>query len=224
MSKTNLMHVVCFCCLLFCDLLIAQQITQDIPNKNYNNRFGTEVRGKNAIVLAIGASVPNADFNEPLFELYTHIGYKRFFGPYVDISFEYHKFNLAFKDEFNEGFMSFDLNLELTLFPYKSFTPFVFVGGGLNAANYFTSTDSKVQAGAGFEFLVTKAIGIKLFADYNYLFTDELDGKVSGEANDVYWRAAFGVNFYFGKRRKHKKIGKDVPTVINSNPIIHNKN
>lgn len=225
MSRTILLNAVFLsCCLLFCNSLVAQQINQNISDENYNPKFGTEIRGKNAISIAIGASLPNTDFAEPLFEIYTHIGYKRFLGKYVNIHFGYHKFNLAYSDVLNEGFMSFDLNLELILFPRHIFTPFLFVGGGLNATNDFTRTDSKVQGGGGFELLVTESIGIKLFAEYNYLFTDELDGIISGEANDVYWRAAFGINFYFGKKGKHKRIKKNIPTVINSNPIIHHKN
>ena len=213
-----------FCCLLFCNSLIAQQKIKDRQVTNYNPKFGLEVRGKNAITVAVGTSLINSDFSEPLFELYSHAGYKRFLGPYVNVNLGYHKFNVANKDVFNEGFMSFDLNLEWTLFPHNLFTPFLFAGGGINASNFFTQTEPKAQGGVGFELLVTASVGVKLFAEYNYLFTDVLDGRISGEANDMYWRMAFGVNFYFGKRSNRKKIGKNVPTIINSNPIIHVKN
>ena len=223
MRNTFLIYTIYLsCCFLYCNSLTAQQISQSIQNKN--SKFRTEIRGENTVSIAVGTSVLNGDFTDPLFEIYTHIGYKRFLGPYVNVNFGYQKFNLAYKDEFNEGFMSFDMNLELYLFPYHSFTPFVFAGGGLNASNFFTRTDSKVQGGGGFELLVTRSVGIKLFAEYNYLFTDDLDGKISGDADDVYWRAGFGLNFYFGKRGKHKRIKKNEPTVINSNPIIHSKN
>jgi hypothetical protein len=223
MRNTFLLYTVYLsCCFLFCNSLIAQQISQSIQNQNSKTQI--DIRGKNAVSIAAGTSVLNGDFAEPLFEIYTHIGYKRFLGPYVNVNFGYQKFNLAYKDEFNEGFMSFDMNLELYLFPHHSFTPFVFAGGGLNASNFFTRTDSKIQGGGGFELLVTVSVGIKLFAEYNYLFTDDLDGKISGDADDAYWRAGLGLNFYFGKRGKHKKLKKNEPTIINSNPIIHYKN
>jgi hypothetical protein len=223
MPKTILLYTVYLsCCFLFCNSLTAQQVSQNIQHQN--SKFETDFRGKNAVSIAVGTAVLNGDFADPLFEIYTHIGYKRFLGSYVNVNFGYQKFNLAYKDDFNEGFMSFDMNLELYLFPHHTFTPFVFAGGGLNAANYFTRTDSKVQAGGGFEFLVTASVGIKLFAEYNYLFTDELDGKISGDADDAYWRAGFGMNFYFGRRGKHKKLKKNESTVINSNPIIQYKN
>lgn len=219
------MRTICFCCcLFFCNTLIAQQIGQDITLENYNPKFGTEVRGRNVISAALGTSIINGDYTEPLFEIYSHIGYKRFLGSYVNINFGYHKFNLANEDVFNEGFMSFDLNLELLIFPRNMFTPFLFGGGGYNASNFFTTTEPKVQGGGGLELLIAESVGIKLLAEYNYLFTDEIDGKVFGEADDVYWRMSFGVNFYFGKRSRRRRIDKNVPTVINSNPIIHNKN
>ncbi len=223
MRNTFLIYIIYLsCCFLYCNSLTAQQISQSIQNKN--SKFITEIRGKNAVSIAAGTSVLNGDFTAPLFEIYTHIGYKRFLGPYVNVNFGYQKFNLAYKDEFNEGYMSFDINLELYLFPHHSFTPFVFVGGGLNASNFFIRKDSKVQGGGGFELLVARSVGIKLFTEYNYLFTDDIDGKISGDTDDAYWRADFGFNFYFGKRGKHKRIKKNEQTVINSNPIIHSKN
>ena len=213
-----------YCCLFLCNTLIAQQIAHDNPVKNYNPKFDTEVRGRNAISAAVGTSLINGDYTEPLFEIYSHIGYKRFLGSYLNINFGFHKFNLAYEDVFNEGYMSFDLNLELLLFPRGAFTPFLYAGGGYNASNYFKRKDPKVQGGGGLELLISQSIGIKLVAEYNYFFTDDIDGKIFGEADDVYWRMAFGINFYFGKRSGRKKINKNVPTVINSNPIIHNKN
>ncbi|WP_412986193.1 Curli production assembly/transport component CsgG [Pontimicrobium sp. IMCC45349] len=191
-------------------------------SKFINPVFGTEVRGKNVFTLALGTSVINGDYIDPLFEIYSHYGYKRYFGRYINVGFTYHKFNLAYKDLFNEGFMSFDLNAEITLMPNNVFTPFVFFGGGYNASNYFEETSFKAQAGLGVEYLVLEQLGVKLQADYNHVFTDELDGLVKGEADDVYWRVAFGVNFYFEKWNKKRRIKPNEPTIINSNPIIHN--
>ena len=136
------------------------------------------------------------------------------------LNFGYHKFNLAFEDVFNEGFMSFDLNLEWYLMPYQTFTPFVFGGAGYHAANYFETTETKIQGGIGFEYLVAERVGIKLFGDYNYLFSDEIDGLIFGETNDAYWRVAFGLNIYFGQFLKKNKIKDKIPTIIKSNPVV----
>jgi len=184
------------------------------------SKFGNEIRGKNALSLGVGTSVMNGDLASPLFEIYSHIGYKRFLGSAVAINFGYHKFNLAFEDVFNEGFMSFDLNLEWYISPHHTFTPFIFAGGGYHAANYFETTETKVQGGIGLEYLVTERIGVKLFGDYNYMFTDEVDGLVFGESDDAYWRIALGLNIYFGSYLKPSKLASKIPTVINSNQLV----
>ena len=184
------------------------------------SRFGNELRGKNAVSLGVGTSVMNGDLANPMFEIYSHIGYKRFLGSAIAINFGYHKFNLAFKDIYNEGFMSFDLNLEWYVSPHQTFSPFIFAGGGYHAANYFETTDTKIQGGAGFEYLMTERIGLKLFADYNYMFTDDVEGLVFGKSEDAYWRIAFGLNIYFGAYLKPNKLANKIPTVINSNLLV----
>lgn len=182
------------------------------------SRFGNEIRGKNALSLGVGTSIMNGDLANPMFEISSHVGYKRFLGSAVAIHLGYHKFNLAFEDNFNEGFMSFDLNLELYISPHQTFTPFIFAGGGYHATNYFETTESKIQGGVGFEYLMTERIGLKLFGDYNYMFNDEIEGVVFGDSNDTYWRIALGLNIYFGNYLPNRQANK-IPTVINSNQL-----
>lgn len=190
-----------------------------ILNKERSKNLN-EIRGKNSLTLTGGTSVMNGDLVDPMFEIYYHAGYKRFLGSHINININFHKFNLAYKDAFNEGFMSFDINLEAYLAPFNAFTPFIYAGGGLNAANYFTQTDPKVQGGGGIEYLFTNNIAVKLFTDYNYVFSDELDGLVAGDSEDIYWRIGLGLNLYFGNRGRSNRIIKNMPTVIESNPIV----
>ena len=77
----------------------------------------------------------------------------------------------------------------------------------------------KVQGGVGIEYLATQRIGIKLFADYNNVFSDTLDGLEAGDSDDVYWRMGLGLNFYFGKQLQ-SKVSARIPTVIKSNPLV----
>lgn len=182
-----------------------------------------DLRGTNAVDFGVGTSVINGDLVDPKFEFYFHVGYKRYIFPHLNINIGYNKFNLAYADGYNEGFMSFDLNLESTLLPNSRFSPFIFVGGGYNASNYFESTATKFQGGGGIEYIVTEGLGIKLYADYNYVMSDELDGLVAGDSDDTYFRIGFGMNFYFGGHHKKAKIDKSQPSVIDSNQIIfHN--
>ena len=200
--------------------LNAQNNSDNQQSKSVTNSFFNEFRAMNTADLAIGSSVMNGDFVDPLFEIYMHIGYKRFIIPHLNINFGYNKFNLAYKDVFNEGFMSFDLNLESLILPNERFTPYVFAGVGLNASNYFKQTDLKVQGGVGLQYMMFEGLGIKLFTDYNHVFSDELDGKIFGDADDVYWRLGLGLNYYFGNSVKKEKILDDETTIIKSNPIL----
>lgn len=178
-----------------------------------------DFRGTNAIDVAMGTSVINGDFEDPQFEIYFRIGYKKFINEHINLNLSYNKYNLGFKGIPNQGFMSFDLNLEYLFNPYKRFSPFVQVGAGYNAANYFETTSTKAQGAVGLEYIAYDCLGIKFFSEYNYNFDDELDGLIKGASNDTFFRIGFGVNFYFGGSKKRQKILSKLKTVINSNLI-----
>ncbi len=222
MAQVSYCKIILALCLLSIPFLaIAQEEVTDNEDKNQIKKtFKTEfydLRGTNAVDIAVGTSVINGDFVDPMFEIYSHIGYKRHFTPHLGVDFGYHKFNLAYIDTFNEGFMSFDLNIELLLLPHHEFSPFLFLGGGLNASNHFKQTANKFQVGCGVEYIATDTIGLKLYTDYNYVLSDELDGLEAGESDDTYFRLAVGVNFYFGgSTQKAKKLNGQA-TVIDSN-------
>ncbi len=210
--------------LLLLSVFQIQVFAQDVPVKKdsllFTNTDFKVFRGNNVIDIAAGTSVMNGDFVDPMFEIYFHIGYKRHLTPSLNINIGYNKFNLAYKNQFNEGFMSFDLNLEYLMLPQQRFSPFVFAGGGYNAANYFEQTATKVQFGGGIEVIVVDGLGLKLFTDYNYVFSDELDGVVAGDADDTYFRIGFGANFYFDASTKRHKVKKGQKSTLKTNPII----
>ena len=230
MSRKKLIKIALIFCALSCSNLILAQDEQEQNNqqdqpdryeKFQHSKFGKEIRGRNVFTAAIGTVVPNGDFMNPLWEIYFHAGYKRFLSSHINLNLTYHKFNIAYDELFNNGFMSFDLNVEVYLTPYDLFTPYIYGGVGLNAANHFVSKEFKAQGGIGLEYLVSENLGIKLGADFNQVFSDDhLDGREFGISDDVYWRMALGLNWYFGSRKQSNKIADDVPTVIESNPIV----
>lgn len=209
-------NLLVFLLIMFPFVLNAQMVSDSIKPRKI---AFYELRGKNVIDLGTGTSVINGDFEDPKFEVYFHVGYKRYITPHLNVNFSYNKFNLAYVDVYNEGFMSFDLNLESTLMPHNKLSPFVFAGTGYNASNYFEQTAMKFQGGGGIELIVADGVGLKLYTDYNYVFSDELDGLIAGASDDIYFRIGFGVNYYFGGGNKKPKIKKDQPTMIKSNPI-----
>jgi len=208
---------------LFSALCFNLSFSQEEENTSKKEQFEKllffDYRGTNAIEAAIGTSVINGDLEDPIFEIYFRIGYKHFLSDYVNIGFTYNKYNVAYRDIYNEGFMSFDLNFEYLMFPYKKFTPFIYAGAGYNAANYFVTSSTKVQGAIGFESIVSEKVGIRLFGEYNSNFSDDLDGLVAGATNDTFFRIGLGVNFYFGGAERRERRLKNIDTVINSNPI-----
>ncbi len=193
---------------------------KELNRRLYKRLAFFDLRGTNTIDLSVGSSIMNGDLPEPEFEIYFKIGYKYHMASHLNLSLSYNKYNLAFKDIYSEGFMSFDLNLEYLMAPYNHFTPFLFVGGGYNAANKFENTSTKVQGGLGLEIIMLEGVGLRFFGEYNYFFSDELDGLIAGESDDVVWRFGFGANFYFGGKKRKEKLLNKIDTVINSNPII----
>lgn len=213
------------CILLICLTTIqsfAQEKTTELPKKPITTFY--DLRGTNALDIAIGTSVINGDFQDPMFEIYSHIGYKRHLTPQLAIDFGYHKFNLAYIDIYNEGFMSFDLNLELLVLPHQAFSPFAFAGAGYNASNHFKETAAKAQVGIGLEYVVTPKFALKIYSDYNYVSSDILDGLEAGASDDTYFRIAFGANIYLGGAEKKARILKDYSTEIEENSLTDDNN
>ncbi|WP_299119028.1 Curli production assembly/transport component CsgG [uncultured Winogradskyella sp.] len=203
------------------------QVREKKNEKSINRRFAFfSYRGSNAIDMAAGSAIINGDYSDPEFEVYFRIGYKHHLTSHLNFNITYNKYNIAFKELYNNGFMSFDLNLELLFSPYTRFSPFLYAGVGYNADNDFTATESKAQGGFGFEVIITDRVGLKLFGEYNYFLSDELDGLIAGDSDDVLYRMGLGLNIYFGGNKKKEALRKKMKTVINSNPIpilINNK-
>ena len=197
------------------------QVIDNSKEKVNRERFTfLENRGVHVIDIAMGSAIINGDYPKPDFEIYFRAGYKYHLTNHFNVNFTYNKYNLAVKDVFNEGFMSFDLNTEYLLKPLKKITPFVYLGGGYNASNYFKHAETKAQGGIGLEYLLVEGVGVKLFGEYNYLFSDELDGRVAGQSDDTFIRIGLGVNIYFGGEKEKEIIRKKLNTVINSSLII----
>ncbi len=205
---------------VFCvNSIYAQDQSFEDNKKLYSKLVFFDYRGTNAIDVAVGSSVINGDFQDPLFEIYFKIGYKRFLTEHINIGFAYNKYNIAYKDVYNEGFMSFDVNVEYIFLPYERFTPFIYAGAGYNSANYFENTSTKIQGALGIEYIVSEKVGLRLFGEYNHNMGDELDGLIAGQSDDVLYRMGIGVNFYFGGNKRKQKMLSDINTVIQSNLV-----
>ena len=173
------------------------------------NRIHKERRAKNALELSTGGTLFDGDYPNPKLEIMpVKVGYKRYLNPYFNLGVNYAKFNLANKELHNYrstyGFMSFELKGEFNLMPFDDLSPYIYVGGGLNASNYFKEMDPKTELGLGLEYLLSNKVGVKVYGGHNYVFSDKLDEIESGKRDDFYWRFGLGINYYLPQSKKPK--------------------
>lgn len=109
-------------------------------------------------------------------------------------------------DQYYDADVSYlEIGGEYRLTPFDVFSPFIFGGGGLiteNKANRFDLGNEffrKVNIGGGVEYMLNNNVGLRASADYNYIFSDQLDDVNQGKYNDFYLRGNIGLNFYFGR-------------------------
>lgn len=173
-------------------------------------------RTKNVLHGSIGAAFMNGDYSNPEAEFSGRIGYKRGISPNFNISLGINKFSLSNKNLFTEGFSSFDVNLEYNVLPQDKLSPYIYIGGGSNVNDSFSQLSSKVQGGLGLEYLITDKIGLTLYGESNFVFSDQVDKISVGSRDDMYYRVGLGVNFYLGtnnsefekKREKELELRK----------------
>lgn len=167
-------------------------------------RNNSEKRGKIAIEVSAGATYMAGDYPNPVAKPMFRGAIKYFFSPKFDISASTNVFRLGNKNKLNVGYASLDLNLEYLILPYDVFTPFVYAGSGTSFNSKYQNMQAKVQYGAGLEYLIANNIGVKLYAEHNINFSDNIDYVISGIRDDYYWRFGLGMTYYFPKKSKIK--------------------
>lgn len=158
-------------------------------------------RGKYAIEVSGGAALMDGDYRDPLLRPFGRGALKFFLTPSFNISASTNVVNLANKNLLDVGYITYDLNLEWILLPKDRLTPYLYGGGGLAMNRKFENTYGKLQYGAGLEYLVSDKIGLKLFAEQNINFSDNVDYIKAGTRDDYYYKFGFGLTYYFGKKK-----------------------
>ncbi|MGN7809425.1 CsgG/HfaB family protein [Flavobacterium sp. 22076] len=158
-------------------------------------------RGKYAIEVSGGAALMDGDYRDPLLRPFGRGALKFFLTPSFNISASTNVVNLANKNLLDVGYITYDLNLEWILLPKDRLTPYLYGGGGLAMNRKFENTYGKLQYGAGLEYLVSDQIGLKLFAEQNINFSDNVDYIKAGTRDDYYYKFGFGLTYYFGKKK-----------------------
>ena len=65
--------------------------------------------------------------------------------------------------------------------------------------SFFNNIKTKINAGAGIEYLPMPKFGLRLYGEYDFGMNDDWDNLVSGKRNDNLFRIGLSLNYYFGK-------------------------
>ncbi|MHA7843960.1 MAG: outer membrane beta-barrel protein [Winogradskyella sp.] len=198
---------------------IQSNQTQQSNKSLYRELDFLQLRGTHVVDGVVGTSMILGDYPDSELDVFFRLGYKYHILSNLNVNLSFNKYNIALSDTINEGFMSFDLNLEYLISPYNELSPFIFGGYGYNASSSFEETHTKVQFGLGLEYMVMDKLGIKLYGDYNYVLSNEMEGLIMPDNDESILRVGLGLNFYFGGNKRKEQILKNIETVINSNLI-----
>ncbi|WP_166919251.1 CsgG/HfaB family protein [Flavobacterium poyangense] len=163
-----------------------------------------ERRSKFAMEISGGATLMDGDYANPILRPMGEGALKYFITPSLDLRGSLNVINLANKDLLDVGYITYDLNLEFIILPKDKFSPYIFAGGGFGMNRKFDNTHAKIQYGVGLEYLVSNTLGIKLSAEQNINFTDNIDYVKAGTRDDFYYKFGLGLTYYFGANKKNK--------------------
>jgi len=170
-----------------------------------HGRDRVEKRGRFGIEATGGVTYMDGDYTNPIAKPMGRGAFKFYFTPNFCFSASTNVFKLGNKNKLDVGYATLDANLEFLLLPYDALSPYVFIGTGSGFNKKYENFHSKVQYGAGLEYLVSNNLGIKLYGEYNMTFSDNIDYISNGIRDDYYWRFGLGMTYYFPKKLKNKK-------------------
>lgn len=167
--------------------------------------FSNTISGSGTIPLL------NGDYAKKRFGYGFGLGYSRKITDYLDLSLTGEFLTLKGGRSFSNRVLTASLNAEFFILPYESFTPYVYAGGGVIVD--FTRLDGQIeirdqalkfQVGAGMLYNISSRVGIKVFAENHFTFSDELDLVIAGKRDDFYYNFGVGLNYYFGRKKTNE--------------------
>ena len=189
------------------DQLVAEYLAEKEKDEStlLLDRFQVGREAQNSIGISGGGNLPDADYKTQKLGFMGRLEYNRHFGHFFNASLAGTIFRLDNGSQYDNIFGSIDLNGQFALLPNDKLSPFIYAGPGMiidivkPEGKFIRFGDSyfKFQYGVGLQYFISNKIGIKLFGEHNLVFSDELDGVVSGKRDDFYYNIGIGLNYYF---------------------------
>lgn len=172
---------------------------------NYLGYRSTDRRGFTKLGLNAGGIIYDGDYPNSV----TKPSWEFIFGLWQNrtlmVDWRFGSGHLECQDYFASYISYTGLNLRYNIYKDYPYTPYIVLGSGLIFENQdkFLKINSEKGAfpylytSAGFEYLLTKRIGLDIGIDYSLFFNDRFDDIEQGKYNDYFWNIKAGFNFYF---------------------------
>tara|TARA_A100000171_G_scaffold30980_1_gene29278 strand:+ start:3221 stop:4630 length:1410 start_codon:yes stop_codon:yes gene_type:complete len=175
------------------------------------DRVRTSRPYKNLISASAGASLINADYTTKELGAFARFEYQREINPYLNLGVSTSFLELNSGDQFYNKFGAVDFNAQFNILPFDNLSPFIYAGPGLfreindaeDGGYKLGETFFKLQYGFGIQYFLSESWGLKLVAEHNRSFSDEVDKLVNGKRKDDYLTFGLGLNYYFNFKKKN---------------------
>lgn len=153
---------------------------------------------------ALGTNLFDGDLADSKFGGSVQLGYEFSLNNSLGLHINTRYQNLKAGTRFDQPYSSVNVNLNYEILPTDNFAPFIYGGGGYLFGDNDVSAP-KVQYGAGVLYKISDRIGLKLFAEQNFTFVDDIDLAVNGRRNDFYFNFGFGLRYSILRDKKNKE-------------------
>ncbi|PIQ17871.1 MAG: hypothetical protein COW66_09445 [Flavobacteriaceae bacterium CG18_big_fil_WC_8_21_14_2_50_34_36] len=204
--------------------LVAEYLKEkelDESTQLYDRRF-VEREFKNNISLSLGGTLADGDFSEQKLGFMARMQFQREITRHLNFDLTGTLFDFNNGSQYSNYFGSIDLNAHINLLPNDDLSPYIYGGAGFIVdvikpkGGDFDLGDTffKAQFGVGLQYFVSPRVGIKMFAEQNIVFSDNLDRVIQGKRDDFYYNFGVGLNYYFNFKRNTNTDN----TLQNENP------
>ncbi|MDT0293152.1 CsgG/HfaB family protein [Mesonia ostreae] len=166
------------------------------------NRVLKKRTAKSILSVSGGASLFDGDYTEKQPGYLARLEYQQKITNNLGFGLTGSVFKLDSGKQFSDMFSDASLNAYFNILPDDDLSPYIYAGGGVvynieNSTEQKTDTFLKMQYGAGLKYYLSQRLGLKLFAEHNISFSDQLDSMVNGKRNDFYYNFGLGLDYYF---------------------------
>lgn len=176
---------------------------EDENTELYDRKFVVR-EFKNSLSLTTGIGQIYGDYTAREWDFFAGFKYKRKISSTFDVGVSGSYFKLNNGQVFNESFTGVDLFGNFNILPNDEFSPFVYFGPGVifrNSGENKGDMFVKANVGVGVKYFLSTRWGLKAYAEYDFVFSDEIDNLVQGKREDHFYNFGIGINYYFNFKK-----------------------